>query len=214
MARLAFGDPEKRGAVPKLVDHDARRAEVVAAAWRTIQRHGLAGVTMRGIAAEAGSSTGLLNHYFADKNAVLQAALELTRKDWDDRLYKRAESEEPGLPALRAVLEESLPFGEEGRIHWILWMSFWEAGIIDKSVRTVQEEGHKLWRALLKQHIRVGITNGEFRHDIDVRHEVDRLVITFLGIGVQSTLLGVERPRSDVMRFLDDAIGVLRPAAP
>jgi AcrR family transcriptional regulator len=203
--------------VPKLVDHDARRAKVLAAAWRTIQRCGLAGVTMRGIAAEAGSSTGLLNHYFADKNAVLRAAFELSRKDWDDRLHKRAESEEPGLAALRAVLEESLPFGEEGRIRWIVWMSFWEAGIVDKSVRTVQEQGHKVWRTLLEHHIRVGISNGEFRDDIDIRHEVDRLVITFLGIGVQSTLLGVERSAPHVMRFVDDAIGVLRlgvPSAP
>jgi AcrR family transcriptional regulator len=169
---------------------------------------------MRGIAAEAGSSTGMLNHYFTDKDAVLQAALELSLKDWDERLYKRAESEEPGLPALRAVLEETLPFGEEGRIHWILWMSFWEAGIADESLRTVQQDGQRRWRALLRHHIQVGIANGDVRDDIDLRHEVDRLIITFLGIGVQSTLLGVERTRPDVMRFVDDALGVLRPVAP
>jgi AcrR family transcriptional regulator len=200
--------------VPKIVDHDARRAEVVSAAWRSILRDGVGGVTMRGIAAEVGSSTGLLHHYFADKNELLRAALEFSHKEWDGRLVSHAASEDPGLPALRTIFEESFPFDDDRRIHWILWMSFWEAGILDPSVRAVQEASHRLWRDLLKHHIRVAMTQGEFRPDLDVRYEVDRLVITYLGIGVQSALLGVKRTHTEVMRFVDDALGVLRPVRP
>ncbi len=39
--------------MPKVVDWDARRDEVLAATWRVIARHGLAGTTVRKIAREA-----------------------------------------------------------------------------------------------------------------------------------------------------------------
>jgi len=46
--------------MPKVVDWDARRDEVLAATWRVIARHGLAGTTVRKIAREAGYSAGVL----------------------------------------------------------------------------------------------------------------------------------------------------------
>ena len=57
--------------MPKIVDHEARRAELAAAVWRLASREGLGAVTMRGVAAEAGWSTGALGHYFADKEELL-----------------------------------------------------------------------------------------------------------------------------------------------
>ena len=60
--------------MPKIVDHDQRRRELVDATWRLIDRGGFASVTLQGIAAEAGFANGLVRHYFATKNDVLTAA--------------------------------------------------------------------------------------------------------------------------------------------
>ena len=44
--------------VPKIVDHEHRRQELVEAVWRVIGRVGIDGVTIREIAVESGYSTG------------------------------------------------------------------------------------------------------------------------------------------------------------
>ena len=62
--------------MPKAVDHEARRAELLAATWRVIARDGIEGATVRRISREAGYSTGVLTHYFQNKEDVLRTALQ------------------------------------------------------------------------------------------------------------------------------------------
>ena len=53
--------------MPRLVDHDVRRAELLEACFGLFARKGYAGLTMRRIATELGVSTGTLYHYFKGK---------------------------------------------------------------------------------------------------------------------------------------------------
>ena len=58
--------------MPKVVDHDQRRVELVQATWRIIAREGIERATMRGIAAEAGFANGALKPYFStDRKSVV-----------------------------------------------------------------------------------------------------------------------------------------------
>ena len=50
--------------VPKVVDINSKRAELVAASLEVIANDGLAGATLRRIAAHVGASTGSITHYF------------------------------------------------------------------------------------------------------------------------------------------------------
>jgi AcrR family transcriptional regulator len=50
--------------MPKLIDHEVRRLELVEAAWRVILRDGAGRVSVRAVAAEAGVSAGSLRHLF------------------------------------------------------------------------------------------------------------------------------------------------------
>ena len=63
--------------MPKIVDHDQRRREVLDATWRVIVRSGLDATTMRRIAQEAGYSNGVLAHYFKDKEALVLEVIAL-----------------------------------------------------------------------------------------------------------------------------------------
>jgi AcrR family transcriptional regulator len=54
----------------------ARREEIVAAALRVAATKGLANTTVRDVAAEMGTSSGLIHHYFASMDDVLAAAFE------------------------------------------------------------------------------------------------------------------------------------------
>ena len=66
--------------MPKVVDHELRRRELARAALRVIGRDGLEAATTRAVADESGWSTGVLKHYFDDKDHLLHEALrELER---------------------------------------------------------------------------------------------------------------------------------------
>ena len=53
------------------VDHEARREIFAAAALRVIMREGIAGLTVRDVAREAGFTAGALTHYFHSKDQLL-----------------------------------------------------------------------------------------------------------------------------------------------
>ena len=64
-----------RAASRTVADGQDRRAEVVAATRRVIARDGLDKASMRAIAQELGCTTGVLTHYFRDKEAMLDVVL-------------------------------------------------------------------------------------------------------------------------------------------
>ena len=97
--------------MPKIVDHELRRQELLAATWRVIARTGIIGVTTREIAREAGVSTGVLAHYFADKEELLAAALRLSHQQVYARVHERTQGL-LGIDAIRVVMLEALPLDE------------------------------------------------------------------------------------------------------
>lgn len=61
--------------MPKIVDHDRRRGELLDASLALFSVHGYAGLGMRTLAAELSVSTGTLYHYFPNKSALFEAML-------------------------------------------------------------------------------------------------------------------------------------------
>ena len=89
--------------MPKIVDHDERREFIARVCAEVIAEHGLEQATLREIAARSGVSKGIVEHYFANKDDVIAAALE-----WVNQRYLRREQRNTagkhGLDALAARL--------------------------------------------------------------------------------------------------------------
>jgi AcrR family transcriptional regulator len=88
--------------MPKIVDWDARRDEILSATWRVIARDGIARATIRAIAREADCSRGILAHYFDDKADILGSALLLSHR----RVVARMEARAAGLTGLAVPRDE------------------------------------------------------------------------------------------------------------
>ena len=97
--------------MPKVVDHEERRAELAAAVWRLASSDGLEAVTVRRVAEEAGWSTGAVVHYFADKEELLLLAFSTVADRVRTRLAEAAEQTTEPLDLVRAWLVEGLPIG-------------------------------------------------------------------------------------------------------
>ena len=110
--------------MPKAVDREERREVLLAAVWRVIARDGLERATVRTIAEETGWSTGVLAHYFADKEDILTSALQLSRERirarWDEKLAGLR-----GIAALRELVLDNLPLDDERELETRFHFNYW-----------------------------------------------------------------------------------------
>jgi AcrR family transcriptional regulator len=98
--------------VPKKVDHEARRTELAEALWRLTRAHGWEAISLRKVAAEAGVSMGMVQHYFTTKDEMLRFAMEMISEDVKARIQARvAAMSEPPTPRLlvETMLTEMIP---------------------------------------------------------------------------------------------------------
>ena len=100
--------------------------QIVRATIRCLARDGYSGLTMKKVAREAGVSQGILHYYFADKRAILVAALETVTADLDRRVAA-AQARGPRTRAarLRALVEACLRLAVEEREFWVVFVEFW-----------------------------------------------------------------------------------------
>jgi AcrR family transcriptional regulator len=99
-------------AVPKQVDHEARRQQLLEALMRITRRDGWDAISLRKVAAEAGVSMGMVQHYFSTKDEMLRFAIEMMAEDTRQRIRRRvADLPQPPTPRLlvETVLTEMIP---------------------------------------------------------------------------------------------------------
>jgi AcrR family transcriptional regulator len=173
-------------AVPKAVDHDQRRRELAEAARRVIGRAGLDAATVRAISSEAGYSTGVLTHYFADRDAVLLAALEVSitgAAERRGRVIGADTATAAGLAALRRLMHDELPVDDERRIDVRVWMAFLTQALFSDTLAAAQRRIDHDWRALVHRMLVEAAERRELRAGLDLEMEADRLIAVVDGIG-------------------------------
>jgi len=108
--------------MPKLGMGPIRRKQLIAAAIASIHEYGFAEATVARIAAKAGVSTGMVHHYFADKNdllaATMRSLLEILRSDAVARL-RRAGSPRDRVDAVINAAFGDAQFDDEVFSAWL-----------------------------------------------------------------------------------------------
>lgn len=188
--------------MPRLVDHDRRRRDLATAASTVIARAGLAGATVRDIAAEAGCTTGMVSHYFADKDQLLVAALDEVTRTAGRRILECAQA---GRGDVRAVLAESLPLDDRRRAEWRVWVAFWGAAVGAASLEREHGGRYALWREAL------GVVIEHAGWSAADREEVaTALMVAVDGIGLHATFEPGRWPPERQLAHLDRTLRVLR----
>lgn len=166
--------------MPKQVDHEQRRVMIAAAAARCIAEQGLQGATMRAIALSSGVSKGIVEHYFADKDAVIAAALEQMNLRYLRR-EQRLTSGLTGLTALRARLNAILPLNTESREEWKIRLCFWSVAAIEHQHRREQQKRLALTRGRYHGDLKAALENGEIRAGEDLGQIAGDLTVFMAG---------------------------------
>ena len=158
--------------MPKIVDWDARRDEILAATWRVIARDGIARATIRAIAREADCSRGILAHYFDDKADILGSALVLSHRRVVARMEARAAGL-TGLAALRVIMLEALPLDSERDLEAQIEISFWGRALGNPALRRLQHAEFDRFTDRLRGHLVEAEKDGELRDGVDIVPSVE-----------------------------------------
>lgn len=192
--------------MPKIVDHDARRAELAAACWLVIARQGIAHTTTREIAKEAGVAHGVLAHYFADKDAILREALRLAYLRLAAHIRARIDGL-AGAAALRTALVESLPLDEERRLGDQIELAFWGRAVGDPELAAERLVTYDEWRAVLHDLVRAAHEAGEMPGADEPGTVADALVAIVDGLGAEAALYPERFPAERQTRVIDGVLG-------
>jgi AcrR family transcriptional regulator len=126
-----------------------RREQICRAAAVVIAREGFAGSTMRMVAEEAGVSTGMLNHYFRDRQDLLTQALVFVSERTQDRYREAIVDIPPGMERLTALLDAALSGDEEMTETWRLWINAYaEAVRLPELRHTLEARLHSWWELI------------------------------------------------------------------
>ncbi len=129
--------------MPKRVDHDERRRQIVRALWRIAEQGGLGAVSFREVATEAGVSVRLVQYYFGTKADLLREANRQALQTMGARIAQRVLAAMDGDPSPRQVVativHEFLPSDDESRRAMLLYYAFYTAQMTDRSLRGAGE---------------------------------------------------------------------------
>ncbi|NYI06828.1 TetR/AcrR family transcriptional regulator [Allostreptomyces psammosilenae] len=126
--------------MPKLVDHDQRREELVRAVWEVISRDGIEGATVRKVAEEAGVSVGGLRHYFDSQRGLLLFAAQAIARNVGARVLAHVRRDGlAGPERARLMLEEFLPLDAWRRVELDVWLACLVRSRVDPSMAELRE---------------------------------------------------------------------------
>jgi TetR/AcrR family transcriptional regulator, transcriptional repressor of bet genes len=129
------------GRMPRVVDHEERRWQIVFALWLVIAQQGIEGVSLRHVAAEAGVSMGRIQHYFGTKDALVLAGCTALV----ERAYGGYQETADAAPRERLlhVMTQQIPRDDAGRIGVSVWYAYLAKSINDTAVRQVLAEARR-----------------------------------------------------------------------
>ena len=188
--------------MPKVVDHDQRRRELLEATAAVIAAEGIEAATVRRIAREVGCTTGLVTHYFAEKDELVIGVLHQVHSASAERMLAHGR-QASGLDALRMVLREALPLTSSGQREWHVWLSFWGVAWTSAALSAEHRDHYEAWRGLVHHLLREAERLGQTRPGLNVRQATDRLVALVDGLGLQATYEPARLTRRRVMAMID-----------
>ncbi len=182
----------------------ARRNDVVQAALRVIARDGLENASFRAIAAELGSTIGVLTHHFPNREALMRLVLE-TVSDGIQLAFE-AHAQIRTLEDFEAMAAELLPLDAESRALWKIWLSFAVASNAVPALVQNHGERYAGMIADIARTMRRLQTDGLVAGGLDVDAEAEALVCLLDGVGMHGVLMPDRmtpgRQRSILHRFV------------
>jgi AcrR family transcriptional regulator len=134
-----------------------RRQAIVDAALQVALRKGLASTTVRDVATEMGTSSGLIHHYFDSMDEVLAAAFEQAAGNDLAITTQAMAAEVDSIGKLRAFFRTYASTDQDWAFQ--LWLDAWAEASRRPALRRTSQRLNVAWQQLLANTIRDGVAD-------------------------------------------------------
>lgn len=183
--------------MPKLVDHDVRRREIIEVVWRLVATRGIEAMSMRTIAEEAGYANGVLSYYFVNKDDVIRQAYDFVYQATNDRI-DRLVGDVRGLTALRIFCREIMPRTPEALLEARIATTLWDRAMYDPVINKTNVEAMRTWRSQIAGFLDDAVSDGVVPAT-DTVLAADSLLTLLMGMQIMAVLTPdlLPAPRQD-----------------
>ncbi len=125
--------------MPKVGMKAIRQAQLIHATLTVIDRVGLADASLALIAKEAGVSTGIVSHYFGDKNGLLDACMRQILADLYAAMehHRNQAADEPAA-RIRAIIDGNFDVSQIAGPVLKTWLAFWTSSLHQPELQRLQ----------------------------------------------------------------------------
>ncbi|MEM6159442.1 transcriptional regulator BetI [Erwinia sp. P6884] len=143
--------------MPKVGMKAIRQAQLIRATLTVIDRVGLADASLALIAKEAGVSTGIVSHYFGDKNGLLDACMRQILSDLYAAVqHNRKQADESAEAQIRAIVDGNFDVSQIDAPVLKTWLAFWTNSLHQPDLQRLQRiNDRRLYSNLAAQFARV-----------------------------------------------------------
>ncbi|KJC64470.1 transcriptional regulator, TetR family [Agreia bicolorata] len=187
--------------MPKVVDAEIRRAQIVAVACQLIASDGIKAVTTRRIAEATGYSNGVLRYYFSGKDAVVNAAFQ----GIFDATNERARAADPsprGLAGLHELAMQIMPLDHDRLMEARIAINFWQEALGSEEKAALHADVMQRWRIEIELRLREAEDDGELPAGSPIPEIADELLAMLTGLQVLACLSPAETsPQRQVAQY-------------
>lgn len=143
-------------------DHNAKRAELLAAAIAVIAREGYAGASMRRVAQHAGCTTGAVTYYFANKEEMVSEVAQ----NLFDRVDALLEINREQLD-IKALIQQWLEWiSSDEPDNWLAWLQLLTHARHEPAFAAVIKQRYARFRQVFTSVLEDGQHQGKIRDDV------------------------------------------------
>lgn len=181
--------------MPKVVDHEERRRLIARAFQDHVAEHGVAATSYARVAASAGISVGLIQHYFADRHALVEHAYDDLVARRDARIDACVAAGEEAHLSIRQIIDravrELLPLDDQRRREHRVARQLQLAGARDPALADLAARAHDALHLRVRTTVDNGRACGEVEPGTDADVGATRIVSAIYGL---ADVLAVRRP--------------------
>ena len=186
--------------MPRYVDHDARRRQIVEATCQVVAEDGLPGLSFRAVAARLGGSTTVVTHYFGSQRELIEGCVASLVEMWANELTELEQSTADPRQRLMLLVESLVPIDEVGRLQERARINLLAGQILGSELGRLSEVWETNVREAISSHLRA------IDPKLDTKLMVDLLRVLTNGL----TLSAIEHPErwpaEDILTTLRAAI--------
>ncbi len=161
---------------------DERREAIVDATLRVMIRQGIAATTVRDVAGEMGTSSGLIHHYFASMDDLLAEAFDRVASDDLARTASAVAASDDPVERLATFFDVYNRSGDDWGMQ--LWLDAWAEASRRPALQQTSRRLNEAWQALVAGLIRDGVAAGSMTCD-DSNAVAWRIISLLDGLALQ-----------------------------